>query len=112
MNFKFIIEKYSVRSFLIVIILMSTMDVGSKEMGISLSSKAYVPDQVTAIKVAEAIWLPIYGKKIYEKSPFTAKLQNDTWIVNGTLPKGKVGGVPYIIIQMKDCKILDVYHTK
>lgn len=30
----------------------------------------------TAIKIAEAIWYPIYGEKIYDKKPFVARLKN------------------------------------
>jgi hypothetical protein len=77
-----------------------------------LSNMDYVPDAETAIKIAEAIWLPIYGEKIYENKPFIAKLKNsNVWIVEGTLKDTK-GGVPYIEIQKKDCKILKVYHGK
>ena len=73
----------------------------------------YVPNKETAIKIAEAIWLPIYGDEIYEKKPFVARLKNaNIWIVEGTLDKEEVGGVPYIEIQKKDCKILKVYHGK
>jgi hypothetical protein len=73
----------------------------------------YVPNKETAIKIAEAIWLPIYGDEIYEKKPFVARLKNaKVWIVEGTLEKEEVGGVPYIEIQKKDCKILKVYHGK
>src|ERR1700694_3852686 len=72
----------------------------------------YVPNAETAIKIAEAVWLPIYGEKIYENKPFKAKLKNsNVWIVQGTL-KNDLGGVPYIEIQKKDCKILKVYHGK
>lgn len=49
----------------------------------------YVPDEVTAVKVAEAIWLPLFGDAIYDKKPFRAELKNDSvWIVQGTLGRG------------------------
>lgn len=70
-----------------------------------------VPDAETAIKVAEAIWHPIYGDKIKRKKPFTAVLKEEIWEVKGTLHTQK-GGVPYIKIQKSDCQILEVYHTK
>jgi hypothetical protein len=73
-----------------------------------------VPDKQTAIKIAEAIWLPIYGKMIYNEKPFVAELTNTgIWIVNGSLqnPRGK-GGTAHIEIQKSDCKILKVYHGK
>jgi hypothetical protein len=78
----------------------------------NLILKDLVPNAETAIKIAEAIWLPIYGKKIYEKKPFIAKLINsNVWVVEGTVHSTK-GGAPYIEIQKKDCKILKVYHEK
>ena len=39
---------------------------------LNLKNKNYVPDKITAIKIAEAVWLPIYGNSIYEKKPFVA----------------------------------------
>jgi NTF2 fold immunity protein len=72
-----------------------------------------VPDSLTAIKIAEAIWLPIYGEHIYESKPFKARSKDSTvWVVEGTLEKGFYGGVPYIEIQRSDCKILKVTHGK
>jgi len=85
----------------------------------------YVPDKATAIKIAEAVWLPIYGQRIYKELPFQATLQGDTlWVVTGTLngPHGydsatgrltvTVGGVAYIEICKRDGKILIVEHGK
>lgn len=73
----------------------------------------FVPDSVTAIRIAEAIWLPIYGNHIYENKPFEAELVGDSlWIVVGSLPKNVLGGVPYIEILKKDGKILGVEHGK
>lgn len=71
----------------------------------------YVPNKETAIKIAEAIWYPIYGSKIEKFKPYTAELKEDIWIVQGTLLEGK-GGVPYIEINKKDCRILKVMHEK
>lgn len=76
-------------------------------------SKGCVPDAATAQKVAEAIWLPIYGDEIYSEKPYKVNLVNDkVWIVEGTLPKGYLGGVTHIEIQKSDCKILKVIHGK
>ncbi|MFZ5942060.1 MAG: YbbC/YhhH family protein [Bacteroidota bacterium] len=75
--------------------------------------KGFVPNQETAIKIAEAIWLPIYGKEIEEKKPFVAHLQGDTlWIVEGTLKGEMIGGVPHIEIMKNDCRVLEVSHGK
>lgn len=73
----------------------------------------YVPNEETAIKIAEAIWLPIYGEKIYNQKPYIVSLVNDSiWVVTGTLAENKRGGVAYIEIQKKDCKVLKVIHGK
>ena len=71
-----------------------------------------IPNAKTAIKIAEAVWLPIYGKKIYKEKPFIAKLNSSKiWIVEGSVYVTK-GGAAYIEIQKKDGKILKVYHEK
>ena len=71
-----------------------------------------VPNEITAMKIAEAVWLPIYGKAIYRKKPFVAKLIDDKiWQVKGTL-KAQKGGVPFIEIQRCNGKILKVVHGK
>ncbi|MFC2130662.1 YbbC/YhhH family protein [Bacteroidota bacterium] len=109
----------------LVIIIICTFMIGQitlKLFSNSLDEKRdYVPDKNTAIKIAEAIWFPIYGKSIYNKKPFKAKLlKNGIWQVKGNLHsiqndksyRSQKGGVPYIKIRKDDCKILDVYHTK
>ena len=84
--------------------------------------KDLVPDSTTAKKIAETIWLPIYGKSIYKERPFVATLMGDSvWIVTGTVPKSKVvgryayirwGGALYIEIRKSDCMITKVTHGK
>lgn len=71
-----------------------------------------VPDSETAIKIAEAVWLPLYGEGIYDEKPFIAELVGKVWIVKGTLPEGKVGGVVEIEISKEDGKIIRVTHGK
>ncbi len=79
----------------------------------TLNERDYVPNAETAIRVAEAIWLPIYGNSIEGNKPFVASLkEKNIWIVSGNLPKNAKGGVPYIEIQKSDCKILEVSHGK
>ena len=81
----------------------------------------YVPDEQTAIKIAEAIWFPIYGSKIYDEKPYKVKLINKKiWVVEGTLKENlkgmdstiviQKGGVAYIEINKEDCKILKLTH--
>jgi hypothetical protein len=65
-----------------------------------------VPDGPTAIKIAEAIWLPILGESVYEDKPFTAESKGKYWLVTGTSHPGWFGGPPTIEIRKSDCKIL------
>ena len=75
---------------------------------------SYVPNEETAKKIAEAVWLPIYGEDIYQQKPFVVTLANDVWMVKGSYPAEgmRKGGVAYIEIQKKDCRILIVTHSK
>lgn len=79
----------------------------------STTQKDIVPDEKTAIKIAEAVWLPRFGKDIYKKKPFKATLENDSiWHVEGTLPKGYRGGVPEAIISKKDGRVIRIFHGR
>ena len=75
--------------------------------------EGYVPDAETAIRMAEVIWLPIYGEGIYNKQPFVAEYNVffGYWTVKGTLPEGILSGVPEARIRKRDGKILFVLHT-
>ena len=71
----------------------------------------YVPDAATAIRIAEAVWLPIYGKdQIESERPFIAELSSDVWTVTGSLPEGWKGGTAEIEIRKTDGTILRVIH--
>ncbi len=44
----------------------------------------FVPDEITATRVAEAILIPIYGQsQVESERPFTAKLTGNIWKVIG-----------------------------
>jgi len=77
-----------------------------------IPKEGYVLDEKTAIKIAEAVWLPIYGKRIYEKKPFIARLYGEIWMVHGSLPLQTLGGVPIAEISKKTGEILRVSHDK
>jgi NTF2 fold immunity protein len=82
----------------------------------------YVPDSATAVKVAEAVLEPVYGKKqIESERPFTAELKGDIWSVTGTLHcpdrKGRTstdcdGGVATVKISKTNARILFMIHYK
>ena len=73
----------------------------------------FIPNEETAVKIAEAVWLQIYGEKIYNYKPYKVQLNNDSiWSVEGVFQEPSVGGVPYVEIQKSDGKILIVAHGK
>ena len=77
------------------------------------SAESYVLDAATAVKIAETVLIPIYGKeKIAEEQPLLAKLKDDVWYVAGSLKPGWIGGVAEIEISKDDGKILRVSHGK
>jgi len=68
---------------------------GSTVVGRGLKpDKGFVPDSNTAVRVAEAVLIPVYGeKKIEAERPFKAEFEDGVWTVNGTLrcPDGHGG---------------------
>ena len=78
----------------------------------------YVPDEETAIKIAVAVWTPIYGReKIEREKPYTAVLENGIWHISGSLHKGRdggrvVGGVAEVEIDKTDGRIIRISHGK
>jgi hypothetical protein len=73
--------------------------------------EGYVPDEKTAIRIAVAVWIPIYGEKEIEgEKPYQAKLDKGVWTVEGSLPEGWLGGVAVAEIAKDDGCILRVSH--
>ena len=73
----------------------------------------YVPDSRTAIKIAVAVWEPIYGAaQIAREKPYHATLCDGVWTVTGSLPGRTLGGVAIAEISRQDGRILRVSHTK
>jgi hypothetical protein len=78
----------------------------------------------TAVQIAEAVLVPVYGKKqIDSERPFRATLKDGIWTVNGTLrcPDGKGGfapeslcdgGVAVVQISKDDGRIVSMTHGK
>jgi hypothetical protein len=73
-----------------------------------VKKRDYVPDENTAIKVAEAVWFPILGNLINHEKPFTAHLNGNVWLVKGIVPDSSFGGPITIEIRKSDCKILSL----
>jgi hypothetical protein len=73
----------------------------------------YVPDKQTAIQIARAVLVPIYGSKLVKsESPLSAKLEDQIWVITGRPPKEDIGGYVTIKISKQTGEILQVTHGK
>jgi hypothetical protein len=81
--------------------------------------EGFVPNAETAVKVAEAVLIPVYGeKRILDERPFKAKLSGDVWTVEGTVPcdgppgVSCPGGAAEVRISKTSGQILFMMHYK
>jgi hypothetical protein len=79
----------------------------------------FIPNAETAVKVGEAVLIPVYGEKtILNERPFKATLHRDEWTVEGTVPcDGPVGvsckgGAALVRISKTSGQILFMMHYK
>jgi hypothetical protein len=87
---------------------------GAEDMGYKPRS-GFVPDAATAVEIARAVLIPIYGKKMIEsEEPLVASRQRDVWTVHGTLrcAPNCLGGTAEIKLSATDARVLHVTHYK
>lgn len=78
-----------------------------------LPKDGVIPDAATAVKIAEAIFTPIFGTETVAKyQPYTAQLKDEVWTVYGTLKPGARGGTPQLTIQKTDGKVIEVWFSQ
>jgi len=67
-----------------------------------------VPDEATALRIAEAVLISIYGEDRFAKQqPLTASLVQDVWQVDGkSVPKGSFGRRVRIEISKRDGRMV------
>ena len=104
---------------LFAVALLSAATLSARAQERSARSKDFVPDEATAVRIAEAVFIPIYGEKhMKSERPFHARLEGDYWIVSGSLPKPKnknfimLGGTMMAEINRSTGEIRAVYHLK
>jgi hypothetical protein len=83
--------------------------VGTKPV---VRSGGYVPDQATAIRIAIAVLIPIYGERIEDgEKPWRAGLKGDVWTVVGTFQGKGEGGEAIVQLSKTSGAFLFVTHT-
>ena len=99
---------------LIVVLIISCGFACSEELKVNYKPKeGYVPNAETAIKIAVAVWAPIYGKEnIENQKPYQAVLKNGIWHVTGSLNNQTLGGVAEAEISKDNGSIIRVMHGK
>ena len=96
----------------LIILLTSPMDVHADNHSY-VPPKGFVPDGSTAVAIAEAVLVPIYGRaQIQRQKPLLPSLRGNEWTVIGQLEKGLVGGVAIIVIDRKTGQIVRVSHGR
>jgi hypothetical protein len=101
------------RVFAVSLLLMSANHEMSGMGKSPLPPQGIIPDEVTAVKVAEAMFPPIFGQEEVTKYlPYHAQLKDGVWTVYGTLKPGSRGGTPQMSIQKKDGKVIEVWHSQ
>jgi hypothetical protein len=79
----------------------------------SLPSQGVVPDEATAVKIAEAVFPPIFGtEEVAKYFPYHAQIKEGVWTVYGTLKPGSRGGTPMLRIEKQDARVLEVWHSQ
>jgi hypothetical protein len=90
--------------------------------GIRVPAGGWVPDGATAIKIAEASLIPVYGEEqIASERPLDATLKDDVWTVESMSPCANVksdkrtvcyGGEAVVKLSKLDARVLFMTHYK
>lgn len=114
------------RSFLLAFVLITSglatearaQPAGAQAKHSYVPPNGFVPDSVTAARIAEAVLAAIYPAKVLDSErPFKATLAGSVWTVEGTMPQGgagvdSIGGVAVVEMSKTDGRILRLSHGK
>jgi ATP-dependent Clp protease ATP-binding subunit ClpA len=74
-----------------------------------LPEAGVVPDAETAIRIAEAVWTPIYGEEVVKQQrPLEADLSSSVWTVRGTCQSEQAANILVAAISRTDGRILKI----
>ena len=98
--------------FLVFIISFSIIAVGAEKHNY-IPPKGYVPDAKSAIRIALAVWEPIYGKEeIQGQAPYKAKLNDGIWTVTGSLLEDQAiideNGQELVIVAVGEVALIEI----
>lgn len=102
-----------------IILLLLALVTGAVSQSGYRPKSGFIPNQETAVKVAEAILIPVYGEKqVVSERPYQAQLDGDVWTVSGTLYCGDPprrssscnGGTAVVKLSKRDGRVLFMIH--
>ena len=106
------------KQLIILAMFVTTLQIGYSQTPSYQPKAGFVPNAETAVKVAEAVLIPVYGEKqVLSERPFKATLKGDVWTVNGSLHCGGpdaecAGGTAEVRISKNSGQILHMIHYK
>lgn len=95
----------------LILILFPNIIMAEEKTNINYEIRAIVPDEETAIKIAEAVITARFGEATLSRyRPYKARLENDIWFVGGTSSDGATrgGGFPLVDISKIDGRIVQI----
>ena len=98
------------RSLLASVLFLMVLGVSAvgQEVDAPVAANGVVPDEVTALRVAEAVLIGAYGEHaVAQQQPLTANLFQEVWWINGNPPPHSFGrGGMHVEISRRDGRIL------
>ena len=104
------------------VVLLAAVEGQSDRVQGYVPKAGFVPDSTTAVTIAEAVLIPVYGKeKVESERPFKVTLENGAWTITGTLhcPNDSgggtmicKGGTAEVKLSKADARILRMIHYK
>jgi hypothetical protein len=99
-------------AFVLLVVAAPSLAFAAEKVGELASPEGLVPNKETAIRIAVAVWEPIYGvAQIAAQKPYRVRLEKGIWIVEGTL-HSELGGVAIAEIAKSDGRVLRVSHGR
>jgi hypothetical protein len=105
-------HRLKLSGFALVLFGMASLVMAGDKLSDFAPPNGFVPNEATAIRIAVAVWEPIYGvAQIAAQKPYRARLENGIWVVKGTL-HSDLGGVAIAEIVKSDGRVLRVSHGR
>lgn len=77
------------------------------------NKRIIIKNEEIAINVVEPILFDMYGEEnILDQRPYKVSKVKDYWLIEGSLPRGSLGGTFLIIVDARNAEIIKITHGK